>query len=408
MTQRHLITRFLTGLFAVGTLAAVLVPGVVVQAAETPIIIWADAARAPTLQAELAGGFRGRPITLVTKDLAAIRADLKTVAAPDAPDIVWAEHSWTGELAQAGLIVPIPMAKALRDTLRPSALQGFRTNSQIFGLPVQSENVALITNGELVPKPVGSFADLAKKALRLKKNGKVDVPLAVAQGPTGNAYFMQPLFAGLGGYVFGQDAEGNLVPSDLGVDNKTFRKNAKLIDSWNAAGLVNSSVDVNAARNAFLTGRAPFWITGQWNTNDLKGLKFKYFVSTVPNIVPGLQTSPFLGIKGFMLTKYAAEHGVQADALGLIRKELSKPGLQGKIAALSGRVPASLAAPMDRLAQAFAVAGAQGVPTPNIPQETAVWSPLGAAWAASTKGDGATPAKQAFAQAQAQIASALG
>ena len=54
---------------------------------------------------------------------------------------------------------------------------------------------------------------------------------------------MYPFFSGLGGYVFGLNKAGNLDPSDIGVANPAFLKNARLIDKWNKEGLINSKAD---------------------------------------------------------------------------------------------------------------------------------------------------------------------
>ena len=59
---------------------------------------------------------------------------------------------------------------------------------------------------------------------------------------------MYPFFSGLGGYVFGRNQAGNLDPSDIGVANPVFLKNAKLIDKWNKEGLINSKADHSTAR----------------------------------------------------------------------------------------------------------------------------------------------------------------
>ena len=145
----------------------------------------------------------------------------------------------------------------------------------------------------------------------LKKAGKVTVPFAVPQGANGDAYHMYPLFSGLGGYIFGTTASGSLNVKDVGLDNPTFRKNQGLIDQWNKTGLINSKVDYGIAKTAFTTGKSPFWITGPWELDAIKALPFKYRVTAVPTIVSGLQPVPFLGAQGAMVTKYAAQHGVQ-------------------------------------------------------------------------------------------------
>ena len=377
------------------------------HAAPAPIVVWADATRAAALEKAFPDGFKGTKVKIVTKDMAAIRSEIKTVAAADAPDVIWADAVWTGELVQANLVVPVPLSAKLRAQLRSNALQAFGYGAKNYGMPIWSQNLALVTNAKLVPQPVQTFAELSKKALKLKERGKVDVPLAVAQGEKGNAYFMQPLFSGLGGYVFGRDAAGDVSVTDVGINNPVFATNAPLIRTWNKTGLVNASIDVEGARQAFLNGRAPFWITGQWSTGDLQALKFKVFVSTVPNIVPGQVPAPWLGVMGFMVTSFAQQHGVQAEALSLVRRGLGAAQVQSQIAALSGRTPARLDAAMGKLAQAFALAGNQAVPAPNVPQESVVWGPLGAAWVASTKGAGATAPRKAFATAQQQVLDTL-
>ena len=52
--------------------------------------------------------------------------------------------------------------------------------------------------------------------------------------------------------------------------------------------------------------------------------------------------------------------------------------------------------------------GTGGVPVPNVPEMSAVWAPLGKAWATSTSGAVAVPAKDAFAEAELTITTAIG
>ena len=401
--------RILGALVAVALAGASALAGAVPAiAAETPIIIWADATRAPLIEARTAKGVQGHPVQVVTKDANAIRDELKTVGPEDAPDIIWAPNEWTGELASDGLVVKIPLAAKLRSQFPPAVLDGYKFGFAYYGLPVQYENVALITNATLVPEPVKTFAELNKKATALKKKGLIDVGIAVAQGSAGNAYFMNPLFTGLGGYVFGTNAAGSLDPTNIGIDNPDFRKQMARIDRWNASGLIDSALDVKSAETAFTSGRAPFWITGPWSTQTLGSLTFKYFLSPVPQIVAGQVPAPYLGVKGFMVTKFAEEHGVLEPALSLVRRQFSQAAWQGKVAAATGRAPASTTAPAGRLAKAFAVAGARGIPTLNIPQAQSTWGPLGRAWADATRGAGATPAAEAFARAQQEVEAAVG
>ena len=116
---------------------------------------------------------------------------------------------------------------------------------------------------------------------------------------------MYPFFSGLGGYVFGTNRAGNLDPSDIGVANPKFLKNAPLIDKWNKEGLIRSQVNDSIAKDLFLKGKVAYWITGPWFLADIRKSGVPYAVSAFPTIVPGIKSVPFLGVQGYMVTKYA-------------------------------------------------------------------------------------------------------
>lgn len=400
----------------VATLAASVALGSLIaapatQAANNSILMWVDENRADAVRELFQSGYRGYTVNVVVKDFGKIRDDLSTVTDSAAPDVIVGAHDWVGELAANGSIVKLNVSKRAIQEIAPYAMQGFRYGSGIYGMPTQIENVAMITNSSLIKSQPKSFADLSKQALALKKSGKVTVPFAVPQGTNGDAYHMYPLFSGLGGYVFGTNPSGSVNPKKVGLDNPTFRKNSNLINEWNKTGLINSKVDYGIAKDAFVAGKAPFWITGPWEYDALKDLKFKYRVTTVPNIVSGQNTVPFLGAQGFMVTKYAAGHGVLAGANSLVAEYMSTPAAQEKLAGLNKRTPANKKAAAnlsDPLLKAFAAAGVGGVPMPNVPEMASVWGALGGAWVNSTKGAGAVPAQKAFAQAQASVKKSIG
>jgi len=300
--------------------------------------------------------------------------------------------------------------KATIKALSPYALAGFKYGTGIYGIPTQIENVAMITNAKLVPNQPKTWTDLETIALSLKKKGKVTVPFAVPQGANGDAYHMYPLFSGLGGYVFGTNKSGSVNVKDVGLNSKTFRQNQALINTWNANGLINSKVDYGIAKDAFTSGKSPFWITGPWELEAIKALPFKYRVTAVPPIVAGIKPVPFLGAQGAMVTKYAAEHGVQTGANALVTQFMAGANYQAKLAAADGRTPANLVAQKrvsEPVLKAFSAAGVGGVPMPNVPQMASVWGALGGAWVNSTKGKGAMPAQKSFAQAQSTVKKAI-
>jgi arabinogalactan oligomer / maltooligosaccharide transport system substrate-binding protein len=378
------------------------------------VVIWADADRVPavTQVANAWARTKGVTVQVVQKQSGPIRQEVSTVAVENAPDAIVGAHDWVGELSGNGSIIPISPSAATKKQFPAYALNAFSYGTAIkklYGAPTALENVALITNTRLAKVPT-SFADLEKQALAAKKKTKSQVGLAVQQGQ-GDAYHMYPFFSGLGGYVFGTNKAGNLDPSDIGLANPKFLKNAPLIDKWNKEGLIRSQVNDSIAKDLFLKGRVAYWITGPWFLADIRKSGVRYAVSAFPTIVPGTKSAPFLGVGGMMVTKYSSAHGVESLAKDLVANYMMQPAAQLALATANDRSPANLRALAqikDKDLKAFGAASSGGVPMPNIPQMASVWQDLGAAWVRSTKGANSTPARKSFIAAQKSIAQKIG
>ena len=252
-------------------------------------------------------------------------------------------HDWIGELSANGSIVPLFPSSATAKQFPAYALDAFSYGTavkKLYGAPVALENIALVTNTKLAKVPT-TWAQLQASALATKKKTKAAVGISVQQGSGGDAYHMYPLFSGLGGYIFGKNAAGNLDPSNIGLANPKFLKNAALIDQWNKLGLIRSSVDSSISQDLFLKGKTAFWFTGPWNLDTLKKSGLKFQISAFPPIVAGTKAVPFLGVQGFMVTKFAATHNVESLAKDLVSNYMMQSGPQLELAAreqpLSGK-----------------------------------------------------------------------
>jgi maltose-binding protein MalE len=378
------------------------------------VVIWADADRVPavTQVANAWAQTKGVTVQVVQKQMGPIRQEIATVAVDTAPDIIVGAHDWVGELSANGSVLPLSPSAATRRQFPAYALNSFSYGTAIkklYGAPVALENIALVTNTRLAKVPK-TFAELERNALAAKKRTKAQVGLAVQQGQ-GDAYHMYPFFSGLGGYIFGQNKAGNLDPSDIGVANARFLKNAALIDKWNKEGLIRSQVNDSIAKDLFLKGRVAYWVTGPWFLADIRKSGVRYGISAFPQIVPGIRSVPFLGVQGFMVTKYSASHGVESLAKDLVANYMMQPASQLRLALANDRFPANTRAAAqvrDKDLKAFGSASVGGVPMPNIPQMASVWQDLGAAWVRSTKGSGSIPARKSFIGAQKSIAQKIG
>ena len=383
--------------------------------ATTTIRIWTDKDRvaAVTKVANAWAASKGAKIEVVQRDFGQIRDSLKTVQAETAPDVIVGAHDWIGELSANGSIVPLFPSTATKKQFPAYALNAFSYGvavKKLYGAPVALENIALVTNTKLAKVPT-TWAQLESQALATKKKTKAAVGISVQQGSGGDAYHMYPLFSGLCGYIFGTNSAGNLDPSDIGISNPRFLKNAAIVDRWNKTGLIRSTVDSSISQDLFLKGRTAFWFTGPWNLDTLKksGLSFK--LSAFPQIVPGCKSAPFLGVQGFMVTKFAGTHNVESLAKDLVSNYMMQSSAQLELALANGRFPANTTAGkqvQDPQLKAFGAASAGGVPMPNIPQMNNVWGDLGAAWVRSTKGGGSIPARRSFLGASRSIAQKIG
>jgi maltose-binding protein MalE len=399
---------------AVALAGATAAPSAVNKAsATTNLRVWVDNVQKPAIDriADQWGRSKGVNVEAVVKDFGKIRDDLKTVSAANAPDVIVGPHDWVGELAANGLIVPLSPAKAMKSQFPAYSLDAFSygtTVKRLYGAPFALENVGLVVNTRLAHVPK-SFADFEKQALAFKKKAAGNIALAIPQGSGGDAYHMYPFFSGLGGYVFGRSKSGTLNPKNIGLSNPKFLKNSALIDKWNKEGLINSKIDYGTGKDAFLKGKAAFWVTGPWETKTLQESGLRIKIVQLPAIKQ--RSVPFLGVQGYMVTKFAAEHGIASAAKDLVASYMMRSASQQALAGANGRYPANRSAGRtvsDPLLLQFGRAGVGGVPMPNIPQMAAVWTELGGAWVKSTKGSGATRARVAFSTAARNIKNKIG
>jgi arabinogalactan oligomer / maltooligosaccharide transport system substrate-binding protein len=379
------------------------------RGAATTLRIWTDKDRRADIEriANAWASSRGVEVVVVQKEFGDIRDGLKTVAPESAPDVVIGAHDWTGQLAADGSIVSLNLKKSVKKQFPKYALDAFSYAGRQYGTPVALENVGLVVNTRLAAVPK-SWADLEKRALAFKAKSADNLAIAVPQAPAGDTYHMYPFFSGLGGYIFGKAKNGALSAKKIGVANKTFLKNAPLIDKWNREGLINSKINYDVAKSAFLKGNAAYWITGPWEADTLRASGLTFRIVQLPKIK--FRSVPFLGVQGFMVTRFAAGHGVSSLAKDLVGAYIARAASQKALAAANNRFPANIVAGKqvnDSLLAQFGRAGKGGVPMPNIPQMASVWEETNAAWLKSTKGAGATPARTAFATAARNIANKI-
>ena len=376
------------------------------QGAGKPVVIWCDNARVAIIKLWATSNARTLGnVKVVGQDN--VKSSLKTVRAIDAPDIIIGAHDWIGALKADSKIQPVILPPTAK--FDPKVKAAFKISGRQYGIPMQTENVALFRNTKLVPHAPKTFAALEKVALKLKKkkaSNRNFIPFAVPQGAGGDAYHMYPLFSGLGGYFFGGNSLG-WHTNDVGVANAKFIKNSKIIDKWYKEGLIKASVSADIALNAFTSGNAPFYISGPWNLGKIRSSSVPYAITAVPTIVKGIKPVPLIGVQGAMLTTWAGRHGVAISSKKVLAALAGKDA-QLFISNLMLRTPANLQAlaKFNRPgATEFQQAGKGGIPMAAMTSMNAVWASVGTAWVKATSG--ASKAAPAFKSAAVVVKKAV-
>jgi len=397
------------GLFiAIAALLSTFLISAPAQAAPRAILVWVDAQYKDAAMALFAKGYKKRAVKVRAHDMSTIVTDLQSIDPNKAPDIILVENDQTANLASAALVIPLELTPATSRALSTVAIDSFKYGESIFGVPMQRQNVALVTNADLIPTAPKTFAKLSKLALKTVADGKAEIPFALPQGIDGDAYSTYPLFAGLGGYAYGTNSFGAINTNKIGINNKKFVKNQGLINAWNSSGLINSALSADDARAAFVAGKSPFWVTGPEDIATLKTVTFRYRITPVPTIVKGINTSPFMKSMGFMVTSFASAHKVQPASKDLVANNSTTSKAQTTFYSGSPYVglpanSAAAAASPDRVLLAFGSAALGAIPYPNVPEWGAASASLGGAWRDSTRGGDAIPAAKAFSSAKAQV-----
>jgi maltose/maltodextrin transport system substrate-binding protein len=304
-------------------------------------------------------------------------------AAGKGPDIMCWPHDRVGEWAKGGLIVPIRPGRALRERIDESAWQAFRYRGQTWGYPIAIEAVGLIVNRALVPEPPTSFEQIIEIDRKLK---------AASGGRTGailwaynNSFFSWGMFAGPGGYVFGRNAQGELDPTQVGVNSPGALQGVLMLERLIRDGHMPRGARYAEMESAFAKGQVAMMINGPWAWDNVRKVGIDFTVAPLPS-VGGKPSRPFVGVLGCMIT---APSRVKDIAREFLEHHLLKVE---NLKIVSADVP--LGVPADKAYYAelssepkIAAANARaGEPIPNIPEMGRFFPAMDAALEAVTSG----------------------
>jgi len=302
-------------------------------------------------------------------------------ATGDVPDLFEGPHDQIGEFLRNGVLAPVVLG-ASADKFEPAALAGVASNGGTYGVPWAVENVALLTNKDLAPTCPATLDEAVANAKTLMADGTATLGIAVQVGENGDGYHLFPLFSADGGYTFAQKPDGSFNAADMGVGKEGSIAAGERLSQLAKDKVVQASVSYDIAREAFATGKAPYFITGPWQIPEqTKALGDKLMVCPVPGWAGSDHPSqPFLGVRAFMRPA-KAHNPVLADTF--LHDAVMTTAFMDGMYSVDPRPPAWTEsydkASSDPIIKAFGDYGKNGIPIPAIPQMAAVFTDLGLA-----------------------------
>lgn len=352
------------------------------------ITVWVDIERKPALEG-VAASFTedtGIEVELVTKDFATVDQDfISQVPTGKGPDVIVSPHDKLGAYVAAGVVAPLELGD-VASGFAESAIQAMTYDGNVYGVPYSIENVALVRNADLVAEPSTTFDEVIAKG----REAGTTYPFLVGLSPEqGDPYHLYPLQTSFGSQVFAQNADGSYDSSNLVLGDEAGVEFATALKQWGAEGILNANIDGDRAREFFLAGESPYYLTGPWNTPAIAEAGINYVVDPLPS-AGGEEARPFIGVNGFFLSSKSAN---ALAATNFIVNYLSTEEAQLALFEVGGRPPAltaayESAAASDPDVAAFGAIGQTGAPMPAIPEMGAVWSDWGNAELQLIKGEG--------------------
>ena len=381
------------------------------------LLVWADANRAPVVQSAATAFTEATGVIVQVEivDFGQIK-DQVAVAGPagEGPDVFVGAHDWTGELAANGVAEAIDLGAKAADFF-DVAVTAFSYEGDVYAVPYATESVALYFNTDLVAEAPATFEEIGAICDGLTGvENCVGVP---GGGDGGDAYHNYPFVSALGGYIFKYDPATGYDPTDVGLDSDGAVAGIEFLAGLVEDGVVGS-VNYDGAKNLFLEGKEPFWITGPWELGGLyEQTAINWSVAKLPTI-GGNAPAPFVGAQGFFLSAFSENKVVAQSFLldfmatedamrALYDADPRNPAFKPVFDQLASTPTDPRTGRSNEVAQTFALSAADGVPMPNIPQMGSVWGPLGDNILAVRNGD-ATAADAMKAAAEAVRAAVAG
>ena len=351
--------------------------------ADADLVIWADEEKAPALEPSAQAWGEENDITVAVQVVPGDELQANFITANQAgngPDITMGAHDWIGNLVQNSAIVPVQLPADAADAVAPIGIEAVTYDGQTYGVPYAVETLALFSNNALTDDPEPSTIE---ELVSAAEAGGAENILSLPIGESGDPYHLQPIYSSSGGYLFGQDADGNLDPQDLGVGEEGSLAAADKIAELGEQGVLKTSITGDNSISLFTEGKAAYLVSGPWALADVRDSDVDFTVSAVPGFEGGESAAPFAGVNSFYVASAAANAGFAQQFVADVAAttDVAEAMYEANpLPPVNLELREQLSAEDPELVQ-FAELAESADPMPAIPAMAAIWGPLGIAQA---------------------------
>lgn len=287
-----------------------------------------------------------------------------------APDMYFFAHDKIGVYAEMGILAPVTDlidSQALNVAYVPMTLEAATYQGELYQLPVYFETLLFLYNrlylaDENVPKTTEQLYAYMEEKTRGGHYGFVE------QHST--AYYSAGWIHGFGGYIMDADGNVGLNMPETAAALQYHKKFVELMPGESEYATVNT---------LFQEGKAHATIGGPWLVSAARASGMDLGIAAMPTVdETQIPISPYMGVQGVQVLKYAAEN--KTDAVRKVLHALMQPAVGVALAKVSGCAPAVEACyeneevASDDVVMAMRATAENTIPMPNRPEMDIMWT----------------------------------
>jgi len=298
------------------------------------------------------------------------------------PDVLTMPNDQIGTAVIEGLLKELNVEDDLASIYTDVAMDSQSVEGKIYGLPKSVETTVLFYNKDIVsedelPETLDGWYELSEELTEGDNFGF----LALFD----QIYYANSVLSGYGGYIFGEDENGDYDPSDIGLNNPGAVEGAEIIQKFYTENLFPSGIigeqGIQVLDSLFSEGKAAAVISGPWNVEPFSEAGIDYGVTKLPELSNGENMSSFNNVKSYNVSSYSENPDLAEELVKyLANEENSKERYE-----ITKEVPAVESLANDPIvtesetAEAVAEQSMHSELMPSIPEMNSVWEPADSA-----------------------------